>query len=134
MNPTDSQEQFVRNLTNCQPTLYAINNSDQVAGCLRYSISSVTTRHAASIADLSKVLTNYDKSSMQWADGDFNGDGTVNISDLSVVLTNYDKTASLSAAGIAAVPEPAAGVLGMIAGLMAAIRAPGRRGDNHAKA
>jgi hypothetical protein len=58
------------------------------------------------IADLSKVLTNYDKTGMQWADGDFNGDNTVNISDLSNVLTNYDKTAGSSAAGIEAVPEP----------------------------
>ena len=58
------------------------------------------------INDLSKVLTNYDKTGMQWADGDFNGDGTVDISDLSNVLTNYDKTAGASAAGIKAVPEP----------------------------
>jgi hypothetical protein len=71
------------------------------------------------IADLSKVLTNYDKTSMVWADGDFNGDGTVNISDLSNVLTNYDKSAT--AAGIRAVPEPsmlalaAAGMAGLLA-------------------
>jgi hypothetical protein len=57
------------------------------------------------INDLSKVLTNYDKTGMQWADGDFDGGGTVNINDLSKVLTNYDKTAS-AAAGIHAVPEP----------------------------
>jgi probable HAF family extracellular repeat protein len=70
------------------------------------------------ITDLSKVLTNYDKTG-QWADGDFNGDGTVNISDLSNVLTNYDKTAGLS--GVTAVPEPgmvallAAGLIGSAA-------------------
>jgi probable HAF family extracellular repeat protein len=61
------------------------------------------------ITDLSKVLTNYDKTGMTWGEGDFNGDGTVNISDLSNVLTNYDKTAT--AAGIKAVPEPSALVL-----------------------
>ena len=43
------------------------------------------------INDLSKVLTNYDKTGMQWADGDFDGNGTVDINDLSKVLTNYDK-------------------------------------------
>jgi T5SS/PEP-CTERM-associated repeat protein len=73
------------------------------------------------ISDLSKVLTNYDKAGMTWADGDFSGDGTVNISDLSVVLTNYDH--SLSAAdgfGVHAVPEPsvlallAAGLAGLL--------------------
>jgi probable HAF family extracellular repeat protein len=73
------------------------------------------------IQDLSKVLTNYDKTGMGWGDGDFNGDGTVNITDLSNVLTNYDKTAGVSVAGIQAVPEPsalallAAGWLGLTA-------------------
>ena len=58
------------------------------------------------INDLSKVLTNYDKTGMQWADGDFTGDGTVDINDLGNVLANYDKSAGLSSAGIKAVPEP----------------------------
>jgi hypothetical protein len=62
------------------------------------------------INDLSKVLTNYDKTNMQWADGDFDGSGTVDIQDLSKILTNYDKTAGASA-GIKAVPEPSALVL-----------------------
>jgi hypothetical protein len=49
---------------------------------------------------------------MAWADGDFNGDNTVNISDLSNVLTNYDKSMGLGAApGLKAVPEPATLVL-----------------------
>jgi probable HAF family extracellular repeat protein len=60
------------------------------------------------ITDLSKVLTNYDKTGMGWDDGDFNGDGTVNIADLSNVLTNYDKTNGFSLAGARAVPEPSA--------------------------
>jgi probable HAF family extracellular repeat protein len=73
------------------------------------------------IGDLSKVLTNYDKTGMIWADGDFNADGTVNISDLSNVLTNYDKTMTASAAGIKAVPEPASLLLAAagLAGLLA---------------
>jgi hypothetical protein len=56
-------------------------------------------------ADLSKVLTNYDKTGLTWSDGDFNGDGAVDFADLSNVLTNFDKTA---AAGRTAVPEPSA--------------------------
>jgi hypothetical protein len=56
------------------------------------------------IDDLSRVLTNYDKTGMTWTDGDFNGDGTVNINDLSNVLTNYDRT--YGAGGVQAVPEP----------------------------
>ena len=61
------------------------------------------------INDLSKVLTNYDKTGMTWADGDFNGDGKVDINDLSKVLTNYDKTSALSAVSV--VPEPSFAVL-----------------------
>jgi hypothetical protein len=65
------------------------------------------------IADLSKVLTNYDKTSMHWADGDFDGNGTVDIQDLSKVLTNYDKSigSGSGAAGVKAVPEPGTWVL-----------------------
>jgi hypothetical protein len=72
------------------------------------------------IDDLSKVLTNYDKTGKIWADGDFNADGTVNISDLSNVLTNYDRPMA-SPAGIKAVPEPStlllltAGLVGLLA-------------------
>jgi hypothetical protein len=58
------------------------------------------------IADLSVLLSNYDKTGMTWSQGDFNADGTVDISDLSNVLTNYDKTASSPLAGCKAVPEP----------------------------
>jgi probable HAF family extracellular repeat protein len=63
------------------------------------------------IADLSIVLTNYDKTGMTWTQGDFDGSGTVDINDLSKILTNYDKTAGLSGTGIMAVPEPTTLVL-----------------------
>jgi hypothetical protein len=72
------------------------------------------------INDLSKVLTNYDRTGMIWTDGDFDGNGTVNINDLSKVLTNYDKTAGAAGAGVKAVPEPstllliAAGLAGLL--------------------
>jgi hypothetical protein len=62
------------------------------------------------IADLSALLSNYDKTGMGWSQGDFDGNGAVDIQDLSNVLTNYDKTASASA-GVRAVPEPTALVL-----------------------
>jgi probable HAF family extracellular repeat protein len=70
------------------------------------------------IGDLSKVLASYDKSGLQWADGDFDGNGTVDITDLSKILANYDKTATASAAGITAVPEPATLLL-LASGLIA---------------
>jgi hypothetical protein len=62
------------------------------------------------IADLSALLSNYDKTGMGWSQGDFDGNGAVDIQDLSNVLTNYDKTAGASA-GARAVPEPTALVL-----------------------
>ena len=43
-------------------------------------------------ADLSKLLTNYGKSSMAWAQGDFAYDGVIGPADLSRLLTNYGKT------------------------------------------
>jgi probable HAF family extracellular repeat protein len=68
------------------------------------------------ITDLSKVLTNYDKTGMKWFDGDFNGDGSVNITDLSNVLTNYDKSIGAGASsGITAVPEPSVPMLALTA-------------------
>jgi hypothetical protein len=79
------------------------------------------------INDLSKVLTNYDKSGMTWSEGDFSGDGIVNITDLSKVLTNYDKSVSSSAVGITAVPEPATMPLLLILAALAVMRAIGRK-------
>ena len=54
---------------------------------------------------------------MTWAQGDFNGDGTVNGADLNTVLSNYNQSAGVTAA----VPEPstlllaAAGLVGLLA-------------------
>jgi probable HAF family extracellular repeat protein len=77
------------------------------------------------ISDLSKVLTNYDKTGVTWDNGDFDGNGTVDIQDLSKVLTNYDKSAGASA-GIRAVPEP--GTLAIVvAGLVGSIYASRKR-------
>jgi probable HAF family extracellular repeat protein len=53
--------------------------------------------------DLNAILSNYNKSGMDWSHGDFNGDGVVNGADYDVVLSNYNQTASASVA----VPEPA---------------------------
>jgi autotransporter-associated beta strand protein len=58
------------------------------------------------INDLSKVLGNYNKSGMTWADGDFNYDGTVNINDLSKVLGNYNKSIDLSGMSISTSEYP----------------------------
>jgi hypothetical protein len=63
---------------------------------------------AVDIADLSVVLTNYDKTGVSWSQGDFDANGAVDIQDLSKVLSNYDKTFT---AGITAVPEPSTLVL-----------------------
>ena len=60
------------------------------------------------INDLTIVLTNLGRTGATWMQGDFVGSGTVDINDLTIVLANYNASV---AAGIAAVPEPAVGVL-----------------------
>ena len=68
-------------------------------------------------ADLTTVLSNYNKTGMNWFSGDFSGDGTTNGADLTIVLSNYNQHLSLGAA----VPEPstlllaAAGLVGLLA-------------------
>jgi hypothetical protein len=65
------------------------------------------------------VLSNYNRSGMDWAHGDFNGDGTVNGVDLNIVLSHYNQSLGLDAGGLA-VPEPGAlaalavGVIGLL--------------------
>jgi hypothetical protein len=70
------------------------------------------------ITDLLSLLNNYGDTGADWAEGDFNYDGTVNITDLLMLLNNYNQSATQVAASRAdftaalAVPEPASiGVL-----------------------
>ena len=68
-------------------------------------------------ADLTTVLSNYNKTGEYWYQGDFDRNGTVNGADLTTVLSNYNQHVSLGAA----VPEPstlllaAAGLVGLLA-------------------
>ena len=55
-----------------------------------------TWTRAVDINDLSRILTNYDRTGVNWQEGDFNYDGSANINDLSRVLTNYDKAVNPS--------------------------------------
>jgi hypothetical protein len=80
---------------------------------------------AVDILDLNKVLTNFDKTGIDWSGGDFDGDRTVTIIDLNKVLTNFDKTSSASA-GIRAVPEPGTLAI-LVAGLLTAATVGYRR-------
>jgi GH25 family lysozyme M1 (1,4-beta-N-acetylmuramidase) len=76
------------------------------------------------ITDLSSVLTNYNRTGMTWAQGDFTGNGIVDIDDLSKVLANYSHTALSGGATLHAVAEPScAGVLlGGVAGVFVYVR------------
>lgn len=62
------------------------------------------------VADLTKLLNNYNQHGKIWADGDFNGDGTVNVADLTKLLNNYNKSyGGIVGAGLntgVSVPEP----------------------------
>jgi C1A family cysteine protease len=87
------------------------------------------------IADLSILLTNFDKPGMSWSQGDFDNNGTVDIADLSNLLTNFDKTAGSSAGGVTPVPEPSAlvvlgtGAAGLLAYRWRRLRASMRCGN-----
>jgi hypothetical protein len=66
------------------------------------------------VADLTKLLNNYNQTGKAWTDGDFNGDGTVNVADLTALLNNYNKTNGALAAALSSstpVPEPSSIVL-----------------------
>ncbi len=71
------------------------------------------------INDLTVVLARYGQTGMGWAQGEFTGSGTVDINDLTIVLANYGRSENYgsSAAGLAAVPEPAS--LGLLTAAMA---------------
>ena len=58
--------------------------------------------------------------------GEFTGDGTVDINDLTIVLAHYGQSVGASAAGVAAVPEPASWAM-LAAALSAAAWAVARR-------
>jgi probable HAF family extracellular repeat protein len=61
------------------------------------------------INDLTIVLANFGQTGMTWSQGCMDGDptGTVDMNDLTLVLANYGYGAT-AAAGVKAVPEPAA--------------------------
>ncbi len=63
------------------------------------------------INDLTTLLKNFSQSTGAngWSAGDFTGDGKVDLNDLTMVLANYGH--NLRSTGLAAVPEPAAGLL-----------------------
>ena len=50
----------------------------------------VTQDGSVTLADLNKVLTNYNCTGMSWGQGDLTGDGVVDFADLNKVLTNYN--------------------------------------------
>ena len=53
-------------------------------------------------ADLSRLLTNYGQSGMNWSQGDFTYDGTIGPADLSKLLTNYGMNGPLNISNIPA--------------------------------
>ena len=65
--------------------------------------------------DLTIVLANYNQTGMTWTQGAMDGDptGAVDLNDLTIVLANYGASLGSSAAGMAAVPEPAS--IGLLA-------------------
>jgi FG-GAP repeat protein len=71
------------------------------------------------IDDLNLILTNWNQNVTpgDFSAGDLSGNGIVNIVDLNIVLNNWNEGTTASAQTIAAVPEPTAGMLLLVAGL-----------------
>ena len=104
--------------TNTIPT---DGSGDDLALVAMYLAGDANQDGTVNGADLTTVLSNYNKTDTigpdGWAMGDCNGDGTVNGADLTTVLSNYNQHVSIGAA----VPEPstlllaAAGLVGLLA-------------------
>ena len=108
LNPGDVYCMQVRTLEGMKP----VNNHEIYA--LAYSVAPVNGNLLLGDAngdgivngvDLNTVLSNYNRTGMDWVHGDFYGDGTVNGTDLDAVLSNYNQSFASAAA---AVPEPGA--------------------------
>jgi probable HAF family extracellular repeat protein len=126
---------------------YGIDNNGEIVG--RGTITSTNTSHGylltpaipgdanadakVDINDLTRVLSHYNLSGMDWGTGDFNSDGQVDINDLTIVLSHYNQTFGSSGAGIASVPEPSAVLLATI-GLLGLTVALWRKGMGLARA
>ena len=79
------------------------------------------------INDLTIVLSNFGQTGRTWSQGEFTGDGTVDINDLTIVLAHFGQSVgAASAAGMTAVPEPAALALAAT-GIAALLACAGRR-------
>ena len=106
-----------------------INDSGKIVGCGNYNGSGTRAflltpeflpgdanmDWTVNVADLTLLLSNYNKTGMVWANGDFTSDGTVNVADLTLLLNNYNRTAEADVVAGAAVPEPNSAILAGIA-------------------
>jgi hypothetical protein len=65
-----------------------------------------------------RLAANFHANGFDWIGGDFNGSGAVDISDFGLLAANFNQTVINGDVphGDAAVPEPAAGVVGVVAG------------------
>ena len=78
--------------------------------------------YKVSYLDLGILATNYGKTNMAWADGEFTGDTVVNYLDLGILATNYGWEAGGGGAA-GEVPEPASAALILVgASLLAFLR------------
>jgi hypothetical protein len=50
--------------------------------------------------DLNTLLSNYGRTGMDWTQGDFNGDGSVNGADFNIVLSQYNESVGIAPRGV----------------------------------
>ena len=92
--------------------VWSEGNYDYTADAISYLLTPALFGDAnvdgrVDVNDLTIVLSHFGQTGMSWAQGEFTGDGTVDVNDLTIVLAHFGQTAGSSAAGPAAVPEPA---------------------------
>jgi hypothetical protein len=84
-----------------------------VQDMLGYDAGDASLDHLVDLTDLGLLAGNWNQTGLVWHHADFSADGQVDLTDLGLLAANWGSTtaASMPAASVPRVPEPATGVL-----------------------